>query len=311
MITFVCPVQEINDANALSVRLASPRFVSTRIPIRVPKYRVRLAACVNLHWDLESLVAATGFDSFIDDWLKFHLLAGVEEIVVYVSDNSFARAAPGFSGHPQVVSVDNFLTGPEESAPIRSFAEAAKAIHPRIFNAQSLSHCVARLKGVAKWVVLVPGFDVYLSSPFHLQASKVDRWGWLEKLMVSLDRGEGEKIASLLVADVEFGRGESAASSGPRPSLFSTYQQRGEPHIRKPLLNILNPENVLEVGTSHFVVPRPGAHLLRMDPEVLRANHYIDAATPGMPSRCENCVIFDGSLAALDEELAAIDDSSL
>ena len=106
------------------------------------------------------------------------------------------------------------------------------------------------MRGKVDWLVLMPGFDLYLwSSRFDGQ---VPASPWLRDFVSSFRRDD---IAAFRIFETQF-------THGHRPrgrSVFTSYQMRRQPHTddwAEPLVSIVNPNNILEIGISPRRLPR-------------------------------------------------------
>eukprot|EP00439_Symbiodinium_sp_Y106_P025847 s6778_g3.t1 len=297
-LTLLCPVPaglRLRSAEPFMLRLFSEiHGVELPVPICTGsdgdgafEKRIQLAVCLRIHYDVGGLLSDSGFPFLIRDWLNFHRLAGVDRFVIYDDDGSFGEVEPGLMSDPQVTYFPRWSESamPEVSSTLGKHNKNLLAI-------QSNSHCAMLLKGQVDWIAMLPGLDTYL------WAANSSRRAIAVKTVFESLEPDRHDVAALQLSEVQYMQGDH-----PKGETLLSYRMRGPAKDMISHTLVLNPDNILEVG-PHFAVPRPGARLVTVDAELLRANHYIDFVGSGGNSRCENCTTESHALSSeLEEEL--------
>jgi len=274
--------------------------------------RRQLTVCSNPRFN------AAGLDREFREWIHYHLLIGVDHVVLYDTDGTleelarpyvnagnvtyFARWTSLFGEKHQRVLRGDFQLYPETETSDDDQVHATGINNRYLFDPQAESHCVWLNRGRSEWVVVLHNYDEYLSSANGLRA------GVRKEVLDALSAAKAHSPISAIGLPMYFFGGPPARSSGPAVGRLIHREESPfcEPHFAaitgvspsciwgNPLMA---PENTHAVVMTHWARGRSatvyGNGVLK--PGLLHVKHYVDIFGERCPPGA--CVVHDDSAA--------------
>jgi len=248
------------------VRLCVPQL----LPLRIDSRRPKIAACLKPNF------ALSGHRKLFDEWMRYHLLLGIDYFFIYDSDGSgealsAALVAIGLATYTSYFTARLGTRFQKMDEMSRSIGLGTNCIEKLQVN-----HCVTLAQALGfDWLVYLRNLDKFLHADTERAGPRM-----LRALLAEL----GPRSSQILLYRRDCGGQEHATKSestpvfGRWPRCVSTEMARGETHSNVPLMNLRD---------THWAITRTGISHSRAEPVfapigMLRAQHFVSSF--GVPS---------------------------